>query len=486
MKLSKGTVLASLLLLAVGVEALSALEWATYPYFPDKGLLFAKTDASVFSVLAPFSPVLLILLLYAWIGKLTISLDTQFSKRVKAQFVWVVQSIANLKPQNESNSGKWLTLTARPRLLLGIGISVALFLGVVPFRPELNPAMTPVGVDAHYYIEWVNGMLQRSPWNAISYAMSSASFGSRPLILIPMYLAVASGAVTTIQAVDSLPAILGPLLALSTFLFVREGQQSEKVAAIASLFSVFSFITTVGMWAGFFTNWLALVEAFLFFAVLLNFLRAASRPKFVVLILLSLALLLTHPWTGGMVLAVTTFLVLSEWRKSHKTKLVKSLGLLLGTSGIVYTAKSILVEGLATAQYTSAGLSTMGASQILSFWPNILDTLFVYYDGLLGNAVILGLSLVAVAYLRFNVVFERLLIFWVAIGSLLFPFFDSGLQTRIVYDLPFPVLTTLGLLVVVRLLGKETFNYRLALLLVLLLCANYTLKAVTNLVVRPF
>ena len=64
MRLSWYTVLVSLLVLAVVAEALSVIEWAAYPYFPDKSLLFAKTDAAIFDLLAPFSPALLILLLY--------------------------------------------------------------------------------------------------------------------------------------------------------------------------------------------------------------------------------------------------------------------------------------------------------------------------------------------------------------------------------------------------------------------------------------
>src|SRR6266566_1609230 len=195
MRLSGYIVLTSLLLLAVGIEAVSAVEWAAYPYFPDKSLLFARMDADLFSILAPFSPALLIMLLYTWAVRLTVSLDNKFSKRLKSYFSQLAQSLSLLRSRISSDFVNRFALTDRPRLLLGLAVIMAVLLGLVPYRPELNPAMTPVG--------------------AFAYALGSASYGSRPLLLFPVFLAVATGMITTVQAVEFLPAVLGPLLSLS-------------------------------------------------------------------------------------------------------------------------------------------------------------------------------------------------------------------------------------------------------------------------------
>src|SRR5206468_1245878 len=181
-------------------------------------------------------------------------------------------------------------------------------------------------------VELVNQMLQLPPAGAFSYAIGNASYGSRPLILIPIYLVVSTGFISTIRAVEFLPAVLGTLVALSTFVFVREGQQSEKMAGVVSLFSVFSFDATVGMWAGFFANWLAIVEAYIFLTLLVRFLRTMSRYGFVLLTLMSIALFLTHPWTGVVVLAVASVFVLSVWKDARKMILGKVLVLLLSVT----------------------------------------------------------------------------------------------------------------------------------------------------------
>ncbi len=485
-QISSYAVLISLLLLPVVIEALSLLDWAFYPYFPDDGLLFARTDAAIFIVLSPFSPLLLILLLYYWLARLVISLNNPSSRQLKAFLNRLTRPLSRPGPRAASNPQDGLVILDHPRLLLLVAVTAAILLAIVPYRPDLNPTATPVGVDAHFYIEWITQMLQRPPVGALSYAMGIASQGSRPLLLVPMYLAVSTGRITVIQTVESLPAFLGPLLALSVFLFVREGQQNEKMAGLAAILSVFSFNTTVGIWAGFYANWLALVEVFLFLAVLLGFSRSPSNTKLFILTILSLSILLTHPWTWVIVLLVTTVFIGSLWKDTRKTILVRCLVLILIINVLVDFAKNQIFGSLVAAQDASMSLSHSGVSQSLGFWPNIISGLFFAYDGLLANAILLGLSLIAIFYLKFQNQFERLLILWVALSSLPFPFLSSLLQTRILYNLPFSTLTTIGLILAIPQIGNKTLHSNLTLLLVVLLSANYVLKTVTSLVAIPF
>jgi len=255
---------------------------------------------------------------------------------------------------------------------------------------------------------------------------------------------------------------------------------------VVSLLSAFSFVATVGMWGGFFANWLAIIEAYILLTLLLRFLRTMSRRGFVLLTLMSIAMFLTHPWTGVVVLTVASVFVISVWRDSREIILAKALFVLLSITTVFYVTKIVFVEGLATAQYTSATVSGSGVSQLFSLRPNMVYSLFVFFDGLFGNAILLGLSIMGVIRLRFPDRFERLLALWVAIGSIPFGFLQSGLQVRILYDLPLPILASMGLLPLIRPLGKRTLHSSLALLLVLLLSANYALRMATSLVAAPF
>jgi len=468
------------------VEAISAVEWATYPYFPDKSLVFARIDAGIFNALAPFSPTLLILLFYTWPVAVIGSLNNRYSKRFRSYLSLLAKPILQARPQVLSNSQAGITLTKHPRLLLLLAIAAALLLGVVPYRPDLNPSMTPVGVDAHFYIDALNQMLQRSPGSAISYALGNAWASSRPLLLVPMYLMSLTGLASVNQTVEVLPAILGPLLTLSTFVLVRESSGSEPLAAIASMFSALSFNATVGMWAGFYANWLALSESFLFFATLLSFLRKNSRSSFVAMTLLSVGVLLTHPWTWLWVLTIGIIFTVALWRDAGKIIMARPLGLLLAINIVVDVARSLFFGGPVATQDASASLAQSGIYQTLNFWPNIVGGLFSAYDGLLGNAVFLALSLITMIFLRFTNRFERILTVWIVTGSLPLVFVSSLIQTRIVYDLPMPIMASAGLLLLVRPVRNNQVQSSLAVLLVLLLSANYALRAVTNLVSAPF
>ena len=486
MKISKYNALVALLLLAVATEIVSIIEWSVYPYFPDKGLVFLRMNATILAVLAPFSPTLLIFLLYTWPVRFAVSLDNRFSARLKAYLNGIVQSLLLLARPYSLGSITGLTLTRRPRLLLALGIALACFVGLIPYRATLNPSMSPVGVDAHFYIDYVNQMLGKSPAAAISYAMGFAWEGSRPLLLVPMYLIAATGLVSVTQTFEALPVVLGPLLALSTFIFVREGYKDEKIAAVASIFSVLSFNTTVAMWAGFYANWLALSESYLFLTIFLKFSRAASVSKFVILTLLSISILLTHPWTWAIVLAVTTLFVLISLREERSITQGKALFVLVALNIVLEVAKSQIFGGLIVSQDTAPILSGAGLLSSQGLWQNLITTLFTFYNGLLGNAVLLGLPAITMLFLKFRDRFERLLIVWVALSSIPFLALASPLQTRILYDMPLPVITALALLFLTRQLGNRPALSNLLLLLVLLFNANYVLGAVTNLVAAPF
>jgi hypothetical protein len=486
LRISKRRVLTLLLFVAVGIETLSAIEWTAYPYFPDKSLLFARVDALVFSTLAPLSPTLLILLFYSWLARLVVSLDNKISRTLKRAFGWLTQSFSGLGKQTGSDFNSGFSPFNHPKHLLAVSIVTALLLALIPYRPDLNPTMSPVGVDAHFYLDWLGQMLGRSPAGAISYAMGEAAQGSRPLLLIPLYLVVSTGVITDSQAVEYLPLLLGPALAIATFLFVREGQKSERMAGIASLFSTLSFNTTVGMWAGFYANWLALTEAYLFLAIMLRFSATPSRSRLLTLIVLSFSLLLTHAYTWVIILSVSTVFIVTLWKDSRKTILVKYLALILAANIALDIVKTQTFGGSIAAQDASQSLNESGISQSLNFWPNINAGLFVAYDGLLGSAIILAISLVAILFLKYRDGFERVLALWVALASIPFPLLSSLIQTRIIYDLPVPSLETIGLLLLIRPVRGDTIQSSMIILLIALLGVNYTLRALTNLVAMPF
>jgi hypothetical protein len=115
--------------------------------------------------------------------------------------------------------------------------------------------------------------------------------GDRGLFLLLLSLA---GTVTSVSAVDVVrfaPAMLSVLLALSTFLLVREGTGRLWVSSLAAVLSVVSAQTTLGMYAGIMANWFALSIANFTLAMVVRSIRLRSLLAAVGSIVLSLVLL---------------------------------------------------------------------------------------------------------------------------------------------------------------------------------------------------
>ena len=145
---------------------------------------------------------------------------------------------------------------------------------------------------------------------------------------------------------------------------------------------------------------------------------------------------------------------------------------------IVDFAKNQVAGGATLAGDLGTKGPVFGISQLVTFWPNISVALNVFYDGLLGNVLLLGLSALSFVTIRFRDKVEGMLACWVASASVPFALLNSFHQTRLIYDLPIPPLVAIGLLLIMSRAGGGNLRASLLLLVVLLSCANHALEAV--------
>src|SRR5438046_4401702 len=232
--------------------------------------------------------------------------------------------------------------------------------------------------------------------------------------------------------------LLAPLLSLSTYTSVRYGNGSARFAGLTALFSSVSFYTTVGLWGGYYANWLALVLVYLFLTSLLVFSRSPSKVKYGSTCALSFALLLTHPWTWVLITSVCLVFSITLWRETRNLVHLKSLTGIIATGIILDLVKSWAFATRSVA--ADIATKAPNAGVLLSFWNSLVDGLLFTHGGLLANWLMLGMGLLGVLVLRFKDWFERLLLLWVAVPSIAFVLLDSYHQARIVYELPIPVL----------------------------------------------
>ena len=162
-------------------------------------------------------------------------------------------------------------------------------------------------------------------------------------------------------------------------------------------------------------------------------------------------------------------------------KTVLPLIIVIGAIGLGFLIdylERLLAGGTTLASDLATKGPVFGPNQLLSFSSNISTGLFGTYQGLFSNMLIFFPALLAVPFLSYANRFHRLLLVWFAVSSLVFPLFDSFHQTRILYDLPFPVMSAFGLFAVVSRTERRMLPISLLLILIVLVVnANYVLRA---------
>jgi len=195
-------------------------------------------------------------------------------------------------------------------------------------------------------------------------------------------------------------------------------------------------------------------------------------------VLLSLTLLFTHPWTWDLMILLSIIFMIERFLRSHDFRPFRLAILFVAINVVVDSIKSFAIGGYGGGR---AGLdvatSSLGFSQLLAFWPGVVDLFVQNYDGLMADALVLGLALMVVWHSSgASDGFSRLLVWWIILASLPFPLLGSVLQTRIVYLLPIPVLASAAIIGIGKLgIGKRQRG--LILLVVVLYGANYSLSS---------
>lgn len=448
------------------------LQLVLIPYSVYSSGSLAWYEAEIFGWLAPLSPILLIFLLYAWAFRGVVQAGRKRSvwlDRIAQPFSVMVKRV-HLSSASLGN----LRILSHPRLLLIIAMVAAGLLGYIPYRPDLNPNGNLVGVDTPVYVYWTKEMLSRPPLQAVSFAFGGADQGFRPLLLIIFY-SIASAGVSPEQIAKFSPVVLGPLLSLSSYVFVKSGSGDMRMAAVAALAASFSFNITVGIWAGYLANWLAIVISYFFLAGFLVFARSKRKAAFVVVTLLSLAMFLTHPWTWAVILAGTLVFAFTRERRRREF-LTGSVFAWISVGIVVDILKSQATGGTTLAADLGTKAPVFGVPELLMFWPNLWGALTVFYNGLLGNAFLLGLSALPFLGIRFREDLEGLLTCWVASASIPFALLNSFHQTRLIYDLPVPALAMMSLLILMSKSGGS-LRATLIFLVLLLFTANYAMSS---------
>jgi hypothetical protein len=195
--------------------------------------------------------------------------------------------------------------------------------------------------------------------------------------------------------VEWMPALLSALLAVSSFVFVKEGTVRSWVAALASLLSVVSAQTSLGMGAFILTNWFALSIANFMLALVVRSIRRRSTLSAVGALVVSLVLLASYAFLWVVTIAELALVLLAsilafrnvtrrEWKRE-----VESLGGVLVGSILTPIAFLFLVvtpllgfrpQGLDVSAWLMMGWNYLGRGATLQVLGSAFTALEEAFD----------------------------------------------------------------------------------------------------------
>ena len=407
-------------------------------------------ELQVFSVGYQFVRYILLIFLFAWAWIPISEIAMSFVRRILNRNKGTATSDENSARYVGQEAGSRILLKWLPRL--GAVLVCALGIYLIQFPYQFNSQ--PLGVDARSYAEMLSGITTLD--QMLSYMTT--------LPYVAPYLAIlyATRALTGLSAEATVavgPAILMLLLAIASYLFVAIAAENEYLALGASTLSILSVQTTVGLWAGVYSNWLALVGVAFFYYFMMRWIRRGSRVGFIIAIFMSLLVLVTHAWTWGLLIA---FLACQAFLASDRRILLKGssarreLALTLAIPAISAALVAALLLGASSFPSLSGVRSTiltapmyLGSlqfSNITELRYSLYETLTTYSPSFLANSWLYALAILGAWEARkYGGTFQRIIFSWLVVSSILIMLLDATYQWRILFTVPYYVAASLGI-----------------------------------------
>ncbi|HEY6883945.1 MAG TPA: hypothetical protein VI278_07910 [Nitrososphaeraceae archaeon] len=428
----------------------------------------------IFLFLSSFSPALILLL----IACVPVSL---FLKEFMSGILkFKNKKIHQLPSGGTSLKPRWIIFY----LLLFMLISVAVAL--IPHQPTINRDNQQIGVDTDYYVKWVDMLMHSHDYREfLQQAFVTQSHGDRPLTLIFLFTIAKIVNVNLFYIIEYVPVILGPALVLAVYFLTRELTSNQTASLYASFLTAMSFQVLIGIYAGLYANWFALIIGFLSFVFLFRFLkRPDNNLNLVVFSTLIVLLLFSHVYTWSiLVIVIGVFLAaMLKLNQYHKKSIVLLLLVVLASVIIDVARMSIIGSaGGIEKDIEFAKVTGAGPQQFALRWINLMRTMYSFVGGLFSNIIILTLGLYWLFRSNLREPSNIFLIIYLSAGLIPFLLGDYIIQTRVFYNIPFQIPAAIGL----AFIRKQVIGVMLVLLICLWLF-DITIMAVTNFyLIRP-
>lgn len=482
------------LFVLLAIELLSLAQWISYPFYQptsyeDSSWWAIHLETKLFYLPAGLAPLIFVVMIFSWV---VIPLGRYLGPmRVRVK-IWrrMLTLSGERKPSFERPAKPEMFRRRFPALALACSIGLASLFAIYPYLPSVNPDGRHVGIDLPHYEQWL-GRMDEGDWlNAVSYAFSTLR--ERPLSVLLIFGAHKITGFSSLTVLKFMPLLLGPLLILVMFYFVLEATGDWTVSSLVALLAAFSYPVTVGMLGGLFSNWIGLIEVYLFSGLMMRSMRMRSWRWGFLAALTMVSVLFTHAYTWGLLIGVlglyVLLLVVLGMRGENVWWEFKVVGAIITGNVVVVVLGNWLLGSIGVARAAlGVAMSGLALEFLGQFWSGLNWTLQNTMGGFYMNPVVLFLALLGAFFvcLRDKTV-HRYLALWLMLSSVLFVLGNRTVQWRILYDLPITIFAAFGLNYVrrwLRSLGSHEAKIleSLCILLVVLVNANYGFRCAYNL-----
>ncbi|HEX2231710.1 MAG TPA: hypothetical protein VHG34_05915, partial [Nitrososphaeraceae archaeon] len=360
--------------------------------------------------------------------------------------------------------------------LLLLSMVLSIILVIIPQHPLINKDNQYIGVDTGYYAGWIGELSRSKSLSDFIYQLFvvHGQGGDRPLSLLflfSLYQIAGGGNTSLAEVIEHFPLILGPGIVLAFYFLTVELTRNEKIALIAAFLAAISYHTLVGIYAGFYANWLALIIGYTSIAFLFRYLRTGRYFDIILFSTLLIGALLFHVYTWTVLAAVAgiflvVMLVIQNKKNRNNNISNNNNPFIKSRRRIIWLLLAILVSiGIDIAKVSLTGSSggierdievaqtRLGIAQF-NFRLLILDaTMHHGFGGVFSNFIILLLGLFWV--LKSNMRDPGTIFLMIFLSAGLVPLFfgSSTIQTRIFYDIPFEIPAAIALYYISSRLG---------------------------------
>ncbi len=428
-------------IIGIGFSLLSLIISLQPLYLPAEELTELRSIAyEIFLISTGLSPVLLILLIFSAPVKIIIDESIRSIRKYNKKFI-------NFMVLPESR-----TRIRKKIFFLSLFMILSASMAIIPHQGAINKDNKDVGVDTHYYVEEIAILMNSTSVDDLfNGAFVTKQHGDRPFTLL-FFLSVAkiTHSDNLSYVFDNIPIVLGPCLVLVIYFLTRQLTSNDTASLLSAFLTAISFHTLVGIYAGSYANWLALIVGYLSIVFVLRSLKETSRLNVLLFVVLINTALFTHIYTWSILsLVIGIFLLLLLKMKYYERRSVLVLLIALSSSVFIDVLRTILTGAYSGIGYDlsppSGSIVQLGPEQFSTRWTTIIDTTLSYLGSLFGNSIIYALGLYWLIRSKLRETSTIFMITFLSIGII--PLFLGNwiVQARVFYDIPFQIPAAIAL-----------------------------------------